>query len=299
MNKETLQTLLERPIAFHPIFARVAGSVKAGLFLSQLFYWNGKEKNEDGWIYKTQPEWREETCLTREEQESARTRLRNRKFLLEKRTGNPARLHYKIGWDALIPAIESLQSSLRESRNLDSGKAADKNGQIQQSSIAETTTETTTENTPAPPSASPSLNGTSERETEATGKPEKAPPPPPSDHQKLMSLYWDTGKKLNGVPPLINGAQGKAAQRYLEHHKLEDVSEWMLRQAEASKIKFSGVTFDILLLEKNKPKVDKALAGIKRLEDEVEEELGNNIVRAINGELMTANEAKKLRESLA
>jgi hypothetical protein len=67
-----------RVVAYHPSFAAIAGGVTAGLFLAQLFYWHDKGSDPDGWIYKTQAEWEEETGLSRWEQETARRRLRER-----------------------------------------------------------------------------------------------------------------------------------------------------------------------------------------------------------------------------
>jgi len=58
-----------RIVAYHPTFAAIGGGIKAGLFLAQLFYWHDRGSDPDGWIYKTQAEWEEETGLSRWEQE--------------------------------------------------------------------------------------------------------------------------------------------------------------------------------------------------------------------------------------
>lgn len=152
-NHESILRFLERPIAFHPILARISRSVNAGLFLSQLLYWTPRGKDKDGWIYKTQKEWEEETCLSRREQETARAILKRIGILHEKRIGQPAALHYKIDMGALF--------SLAESDNLEwmetpyqTHKTANLDAQMSQSTIAETTSEITTEITtadPAPP----------------------------------------------------------------------------------------------------------------------------------------------------
>jgi hypothetical protein len=47
-----LDTLLERRIAYHPIFARITGSACAALFLSQLYYWSSRASHPEGWVYK-------------------------------------------------------------------------------------------------------------------------------------------------------------------------------------------------------------------------------------------------------
>lgn len=78
-----LLELMARPVAFHPVLARAAGSAAAGLFLSQLFYWHGKGRCEGGWIYKDWREWQEETCLTQDEQRGARKMLKAKKIIEE------------------------------------------------------------------------------------------------------------------------------------------------------------------------------------------------------------------------
>jgi hypothetical protein len=86
--------LLDRPIAFHRVLATITGSVAAGLMLSQALYWTRIKRRDqpesDGWFYKTQAEWEEETALGRSEQETARKRLRQTSFWQETRRGLPA-----------------------------------------------------------------------------------------------------------------------------------------------------------------------------------------------------------------
>jgi DnaD/phage-associated family protein len=143
-----LNILADRPIAYHPDIARVAGSVKAGIFLSQLLYWADKGKRNDGYIWKTQDEWEEETALTRYEQEGARKELKARGLLHEKRRGIPAKLYYKIDTDTLYSLLEKLylQTSMRKTHILESGKPANSKGENPQS-ITESTSESTSEST--------------------------------------------------------------------------------------------------------------------------------------------------------
>lgn len=117
--------LLDRPIAFHRAFARLAGSVHAGLLLSQAVYWSRRTSDSDGWFYKTQAEWTEETCLTRREQETARAALRKLQhnscpLWLEERRGVPARMFFRIDSAILLHLLSQIrQSSLAESAKLD------------------------------------------------------------------------------------------------------------------------------------------------------------------------------------
>lgn len=138
-----LAILSDRPVAYHPKLARVVG-VKQTIFLCQLLYWDGKGKQPDGWIWKTQAEMEEETGLSRTEQETARKHLRNAGILEEKRAGVPAKLHYRINFDILAEAIEEAYPA--ETSNQDCGNPANCDAETPQT-ITESTTETTTPNT--------------------------------------------------------------------------------------------------------------------------------------------------------
>jgi hypothetical protein len=153
MTKDTVKALLQRPVAFNPAFAKIAGSVKAGLFLSQLFYWDGKGNDEEGWIFKTQKEWTEETCLSVDEQESARKRLKEKGYIEEKRAGNPARLYYRICLDKISEDLEARnktpenpETSIGETPNLESEKPSNKTTETHETILRdypENTTQTT------------------------------------------------------------------------------------------------------------------------------------------------------------
>lgn len=123
-----LRVLLSRPIAFHRPLAEITGSVTAGLMLSQALYWNERTDNPDGWFYKSQPEWEEETTLSRREQESARTRLRQCGFWQEERRGVPARLFYRVDLDALAEALQSWAKP--DSDGADKGECDDDESEV-------------------------------------------------------------------------------------------------------------------------------------------------------------------------
>ena len=88
--------LLDRPIAYHRILARIAGSVSGGVFLSQALYWSKRTTLQDSWFYKTADEWFDETFLTRREQETVRKRLVALKILEERKNGVPAKLYFRV-----------------------------------------------------------------------------------------------------------------------------------------------------------------------------------------------------------
>ena len=62
------QVLGTRLISFNPDLAKALGSIKASLFLNQLLYWWKKGRDPE-WIYKTIDEMKEETTLSRDEQD--------------------------------------------------------------------------------------------------------------------------------------------------------------------------------------------------------------------------------------
>ena len=100
-------------------------SSTAGIFLSQFLYWTPRSQDREGWIYKTQDEIYGETGLTRWEQETARTKLReagrsdDKKgkeaklggVLEEKLAGVPSRLYYRVNMAALISLLNSQKQS--------------------------------------------------------------------------------------------------------------------------------------------------------------------------------------------
>lgn len=101
----TIRKLLNRPVAFHRVFAELSGGATSGLFLSQLWYWHDKTKDPEGWLFKTYEEWKEETCLSRSEIDRARKSLKDLGILEEKKEGIPLRLFYRLDVDALLSLI--------------------------------------------------------------------------------------------------------------------------------------------------------------------------------------------------
>lgn len=127
--------LLDRPIAFHRIFVTITGSVNAALMLSQAIYWSKRTNDPEGWFYKTQKDWQEETGISRHELGTARKLLAA--VLEEKLAGMPATVHYRV-------SAEKLKTWLSESGKQDCRKTANWSaGKRQPTNKAETTAETT------------------------------------------------------------------------------------------------------------------------------------------------------------
>ena len=143
--------ILSRPIAFHPCFVKITGSVNAALMLSQAMYWSKKTKDKEGWFYKSRDEWFTETCLTRREQEGARKLLRNTGIWKERRAGSPAKLYYRLDLERLEEALvrrSAVPTRRHKTAQLDGTKPPNQMAQNRPTPIkdSETTTETTTEN---------------------------------------------------------------------------------------------------------------------------------------------------------
>ncbi|WP_196517913.1 hypothetical protein, partial [Nostoc sp. WHI] len=103
---------LGNSVAYYPKLVEVAGGVLPNLFLCQMYYWLGKQKNPEGWIYKTQAEIEKETGLTRKQQETARKFLKARGLLQEKYTGCPRRLEFWLDKDALNQRWSAFMNNL-------------------------------------------------------------------------------------------------------------------------------------------------------------------------------------------
>jgi hypothetical protein len=144
--------MLDGPIAFHPVLAKISGSVTAGLMLSQALYWSKvlerTNPNADGWFYKTQAEWTEETCMSRWEQDGAKKLLRSLAFWEDERRGAPPKSYYRVDLKKLVEAIaehvEKPHSRLRENLTPDVEKTSVQNVEKPHSiKGTETTAETT------------------------------------------------------------------------------------------------------------------------------------------------------------
>jgi hypothetical protein len=136
-NSLIIRILGEKPIAFNPSLGRLAKSATAGLFLSQLLYWDDKGANRN-WIFKTIPNIQEETCLTRSEQDRAIKIWKTLNILKVELRGIPRRRYFHIDKDNLIkiltkPDSETLTNQYAESCNTES--------KLEQTLYTENTTE--------------------------------------------------------------------------------------------------------------------------------------------------------------
>ncbi|MBK6744547.1 MAG: hypothetical protein IPG66_16920 [Hydrogenophilales bacterium] len=99
----------QRCVAFHPKLVHLTGRVTAGLMLSQALYWTrilADQPTRQGWFWKTRDDWRNETGLTRREQDSARRALKSLGLWQERLVGMPARVWYRVDLDTLGRFLE-------------------------------------------------------------------------------------------------------------------------------------------------------------------------------------------------
>ncbi|MBV8886132.1 MAG: hypothetical protein JO235_19355 [Chroococcidiopsidaceae cyanobacterium CP_BM_RX_35] len=101
MKLSTFLRELGQLVAYYPKLAKITGSILANLFLCQMYYWQGKQEDPTGWIYKTQADIEAETGLSRTEQETARRLLRQRGLIKERYSGLPRRLEFWLDEDEL------------------------------------------------------------------------------------------------------------------------------------------------------------------------------------------------------
>lgn len=179
MTNPAITQFMDRPIAFHRSFVSLGAGVTGALMLSQAVYWSHRTQKGDGWFYKTQAEWEEETGLSRYEQEGARKKLRKLGVMQEIKRGVPCKTFYKVDFQQLsmllFQDVEIPHTGMRESSELDGGNPSGSVGENQQS-ITETTQrlpETTSENTkgsPADASVSHEKKSVKSKGVKSTGK---------------------------------------------------------------------------------------------------------------------------------
>lgn len=100
--------LLGRPIHYYPAICHALdGDVRCAMFLSNFYFWEGKQDDAAGWIYKSQKEIRLETGLNRYSQEQARKRLKEFNIMEEKLVGKPPVMHYRFDWQKLNMLLQT------------------------------------------------------------------------------------------------------------------------------------------------------------------------------------------------
>lgn len=207
-----------RQVQYYPKLVPILGSVTATILFGQLLYWVGKEADVDGWIFKSQAEISEETALTREEQESARKKLRDAGVLREQKKGIPCRLWFILDLDHVNDLWEKYQQNsqygqkpqtrMRGSRKQACGNAADKNAAMPQAITLDYTIDYSQKNNNNPVVASCQCNSPQILAVVAAI-------PPQQRSQKLLWLIsqnLEAGKTVEHLVWRIEKAHQKAAK---------------------------------------------------------------------------------------
>ena len=105
---ESLKTA-GQAVAYFPRLAKPLGSVNASILFSHFFYWSDKGSSELG-IYRTAEEIEAETGLTRDEQRTARAKLRERGVLIETEKRIEHRIYYKLDLSAFDELMKNFQA---------------------------------------------------------------------------------------------------------------------------------------------------------------------------------------------
>ena len=98
MKPSELLRIIGKPIAYYPQLAKPLGGVNASLLFGHFFYWKDKGCSELG-VYRTADEIEVETGLSRDEQRTARRKLRERGVLIETEKRIEHRIYYKLDLD--------------------------------------------------------------------------------------------------------------------------------------------------------------------------------------------------------
>ena len=113
------------PVAYYPRLAIALGGVKEAVFVCQLLYWEGKQSDSERWIHKSLEEIRNETGLSRYEQERVRQTLEKAGILESRYERLERRLYFRVNlaqlsdcWEAQYPCSETPENTS------ESGKAA-------------------------------------------------------------------------------------------------------------------------------------------------------------------------------
>lgn len=147
---------LSRPVAYHPALARLVGSITAAVMLSQAIYWQQRvpQRRPVGcpgpdWWHHSAAEWESETALTKNEQLTARKKLKKTTFWQESRSGIPARIWFRVDLSELEKIMQNQQITVKRTTSCSQQRQPDGRFSGSLSSFVPTSlyTETTTDNT--------------------------------------------------------------------------------------------------------------------------------------------------------
>ncbi len=230
-----------------------------GIFVRQLLFWDGKGRDEEGWVYKSGEEWTEETGLSRSNQETARRKLIKAGALEEELRGLPARLYYRLDLRALAAALDEeleppkegvsgIDSSLRDSSKQGCENPANKDAETPQTSLPEpdkhiqrvrqeSTPESTTESSSfqdgadAFSGAPPPPKKENKKEGFRTDHPNRPEPTIIGHCCAYLDDHPNLPQELSGGRVSVSEAAGKVTERYGVSRALREAYEVGMREA--------------------------------------------------------------------
>lgn len=216
-DKDLLASVLQSPpVAYRADYAHIAGSVNAGVMLSQLVYWSDKStKYKGGWFEKNQQELYEETGLSLKEQQTCRHRLSELGVIEFGRYGDRGKLCYRVVIPALIELLGAFHSDrqivesdpeygMKEINHVPKGESTQakrhvKNVQKANLSLHRLQTETTDRKKPANAGRSVSKGNLLDRDISIQGSEVVKPNPEPSAAAIRAQYQTDTKQKIQAA----------------------------------------------------------------------------------------------------
>lgn len=191
--------LLQRPIAFYPIFAEIAGTTDAGIMLSQAWYWTQRlDAERDGWFYKSWQEWQTETSLGRRQQDTAKAKLKSAGLIETRQEGLNRTLHFRIHRENFLSALKSHctnpgngMHNPGQSNAPNGGQQSTNPGNVHAENTSEITSKNTSHDSSANADGQPAENSKMKPVTQSKtqkpaptkGKTKKAAPASPDDQE--------------------------------------------------------------------------------------------------------------------
>lgn len=111
-NEMLVRELLGRAVPYHRKLAYLTEGVNAALLLTRLIHQHRRHLHDQGWSRLSREELERELGLTRWEQETARERLRTRRFVEERMAYLPARLYARVVPPIILEALQRLDADL-------------------------------------------------------------------------------------------------------------------------------------------------------------------------------------------
>jgi hypothetical protein len=228
-REELRDTLLEdRGPAYVPWMVKEFGP-HAGLFMSQLLFWDGKGHDPNGWIYKTEKEMEQETGLTRSSQRKARKILVGKGVLEEDKRGLPRRLHYRADLRALMAILNGEVSTGQKAHHVSEEGSSRLTGEATTTFLTReetTTSPTSEESTKFPASEEGSTDptyteNTSESTAESLQREESGEPTLQGGaNQEFAPLHQEKEEENEGVEQVFGDSSG----RFLEPTPISEVA---------------------------------------------------------------------------